>query len=152
MFKNISDWQSNTDLEAGGVPVDLGKGRAILVKRAGGSNRAFKVALADELRLMMGDREASEVSEAELDPVLRKLYADHVVLGWSGFVDENDAPISFSPAAFLELMDLAPDMWIEVRTHAKQRESFQDAALERDKEALGKFSRGNPNGGVSAHA
>ena len=152
MFKNISDWQTDSRLEVDGVPVDLGKGRGIFVKRAGGANRDFKVALADVLRQVVGDRDPAEVPDEEIDPALIKLYADHVVIGWRGFIDENDQDIPYTPAAFVELMGLAPDIWIEVRTHAKQRESFQQAALERDKSMLGKFSRGNTNGEVSARA
>jgi hypothetical protein len=152
MFKNISDWQTDKELEASGVPVDLGKGRAIFVKRAGGSNREYKVAVGETLREVMGSRDPADVPDEEIDPVLVKLYADHIVVGWRGFIDENDQEIPYTREAFIELMSIAPDMWVTVRTHAKERESFSLAALENDKTQLGKSLRGRTNGEVSAHA
>jgi len=154
MFKNIDDWQSNAELERNGVPIDFGKGRVMYAKRAGGSNRAFTVALAECLQRIVGDRDPNEVKDEELDEDLKRLYATHVLLGWKGFVDEHDKEIAFSVPAFMELMTVAPDMWIKVRTTAKSRESFQtspEQMLERDRVTLGKSSRGKRNGGHSAH-
>jgi hypothetical protein len=154
MFNNIDDWQSDAQLEREGVPLDLGRGRVIYLKRAGGANRAFTVALGECLRRVIGDRDPENVPDEELDEDLKTVYATHVVAGWKGFRDESDAEVPYSVPAFLELMKLAPDMWIRVRSMAKMRESFQKMrdAVERDKVTLGKSSRGKRNGGHSAHA
>lgn len=155
MFKNIEDWQSNPKLEVDGVPIDLGRSRVLYVRRAGGANRAFTVALAECLRRVIGEREPEDVPDEEVDEELKALYAEHVVCGWDGFIGEDDKPVPYSKAAFLELIALAPDIWIKVRAFAKTRDSFQSTAtikaLKRDKESLGKSSRGKRNGGHSAH-
>jgi len=156
MFANIKDWQSDTALESDGVPLDLGKGRVIILKRAGGANRAFTVALAEVIRRVIGERDPADVPDAEIDEDLKILYANHCVVSWRGFkgVDGKDVP--FSRENFLELTRLAPDLWVRVRATANTRETFQAAtdrkALTRDKEAIKKSSHGKRNGAASVHA
>lgn len=156
MFANINDWQSDTALEVDGVPLDLGRGRSMVLRRAGGANRAFMVALAEVIRRVVGEREPADVPDAEIDEDLKRLYAEHVVVGWHGFKDDGGDDVPFTTANFLELMRLAPDMWVRVRSTANTRETFQAQqdrkAMTRDKEAIKKFSRGKRNGAHSAHA
>lgn len=156
MFANIQDWKSDTKREADGVPLDLGRGRSIVLRRAGGSNRAFTVALAELIRGVVGERDPQDVADSEIDGQLKALYADHVVVDWVGFQDEAGDAIPYTRAAFLELMELAPDMWLRVRTTANSREHFQTQlqarALDRDREIIKKSSRGKRNGAHTAHA
>lgn len=155
MFANINDWQSDARLEADGVPLDCGRGRSIVLKRAGGSNRGFMVALSEVLRRVVGDRDPADVPDAEIDEDLKALYATHVVVGWHGFKGEDGKEVPFSAANFLELMRLAPDLWLRVRATANTRETFQAAtdrkAMARNKDAIKKSSHGRRNGAASAH-
>jgi hypothetical protein len=155
MFANINDWQSDTRLEQDGVPLDLGKGRTMILRRAGGANRVFMVALAEVIRRVVGEREPADVPDAEIDDDLKTLYAAHVVVGWHGFKDDAGKDVPFTRENFLELMRLAPDMWVRVRSTANTRDAFQTQqdrkAMQRDKEAIKKFSRGKRNGASSAH-
>jgi hypothetical protein len=155
MFANINDWQSDTQLESDGVPLDLGKGRTMILRRAGGANRAFMVSLSEVIRRVVGERDPADVPDAEIDDDLKALYANHVVVGWRGFKDEGGDDVPFTRENFLELMRLAPDMWVRVRATANTRETFQAAkdrqAMKRDKEAIKKSSRGKRNGAHSAH-
>jgi len=156
MFANISDWQSDKQLEVDGVPLDLGRGRSIILRRAGGANREFMVALAEVIRRVVGERDPADVPDAEIDEDLRELYADHVVIGWTGLLDEAGLDIPYTPQAFLELMALAPDMWVRIRATANTREAFQAMkdrkALERDMDTIKKQSRGKRNGADTQHA
>jgi hypothetical protein len=155
MFANIDDWQSDRGLESEGVPLDLGKGRSITLRRAGGSNKAFMVAVAEVIRRVIGERNPEDVPDAEIDEDLKSVYADRIVVGWHGFKDADGDDIPYSRENFLELMNLAPDMWLRVRASANTREMFQGQkdrkAMQRDKDVIKKSSRGKRNGAASAH-
>jgi hypothetical protein len=156
MFANINDWQSDTALEVEGVPLDLGRGRTMVLRRSGGANRAFTVALAELIRRVMGERDPADVPDSEIDEDLKSLYASHVVVAWRGFKDDDGDDVPYTRENFLELMRLAPDMWTRVRSTANSREHFQAQqdrkAVQRDKEAIKKSSRGRRNGAASVHA
>jgi hypothetical protein len=156
MFSNINDWQSDKQLELDGVPLDVGRGRVLYLRRAGGANRAFMVALAEVLRRVMGDRDPADVPDMEIDGELQTIYAEHVVVGWRGFKGDDGEDVPYTRANFLKLMELAPDLWGRVRSTANTRESFQNVkdrkAIARDKEIIKKVSRGKRNGAASAHA
>jgi hypothetical protein len=127
----------------------------MILRRAGGANRAFMVSLSEVIRRVVGERDPADVPDAEIDDDLKALYANHVVVGWRGFKDEGGDDVPFTRENFLELMRLAPDMWVRVRATANTRETFQAAkdrqAMKRDKEAIKKSSRGKRNGAHSAH-
>jgi hypothetical protein len=158
-FGNIRDWESDAALELEGVPFDIGRERVITIRRAGGANRDFVVAYAALIRSILGDRDPAALDDAaqrelndELGRRLPPLFADHVVLGWSGFLDETGDPVRYTKAAFLELVAAAPDLWTRLRAQADTRERFQREQIERDKVRISKSSRFKRNGGSSAHA
>jgi hypothetical protein len=114
------------------------------------------VALAEVLRRVMGDRDPADVPDIEIDGDLRAVYADHVIVGWRGFKDDDGKDVPFTRANFLMLMELAPDLWGRVRSTANTRESFQSVkerkAIARDKDIIKKSLRGKRNGAASTHA
>jgi hypothetical protein len=152
-FGNLTDWQSDPQMELDGVPLDIGRGRAIHIRRAGGANRAFLVAYGALIAKLAGDRgDPEKVAMAQLNEGLPSLFAEHVVTGWSGIKDDAGEPIPYSAEAFLLLVKECPDLWMRIRAQADQRERFQRESIERDKTRLGKSWRGKRNGGASAHA
>lgn len=151
-FGNMADWQSDPELESGGVKLDIGRERWILMRRAGGANRAFLVAYAGLIAQLGGDGGPDSIAQALLTEGLRPIFAEHVVLGWGGIRDDKGEDVPYSRDAFLELMKTAPDLWVRIRTEADKRERFQREQLEREKSQLGKLSSGKRNGGRTAHA
>ena len=151
-FGNLRDWESDPELELQGVPLDIGKGRVITIRRAGGANRAFMVAYGATIARLAGDRDPESIANAILADEMPGLFADHVVVGWSGILDDEGEEVAYSKAAFIQLAKDCPDLWQRIRAQADQRERFQRAAIERDKVRLGKSSRSKRNGGATAHA
>lgn len=151
-FGNLQDWQSDTELELQGIALDIGQGRTINIRRAGGANRAFLVAYGATITRLAGDRDPESIAAALLADEMPALFADHVVIGWDGIEDDSGAPVPYSKDAFLQLARECPDLWLRIRSQADQRERFQRENIERDKARLGKSSRGKRNGGATAHA
>jgi hypothetical protein len=127
-FGNVGDWHTSVAKSANGVPLDLGEGRTLLVKRAGTRNRAFMAAVA-----------TIDVND---DAASRAVYARTVVAGWSGFNDEAGNPIPFSPEACIELFDYAPEIFDLMWLFAAQRANFRDAELAEEKAQVKKQSSG----------
>ena len=152
-FGNLQDWQSDPQMELDGVPLEIGRERTILIRRAGGANRAFLVAYGALIGRLAGDKgDPEKIVQAQLNEDLPALFADHVVIGWTNITDEHGDQIPYSKAAFLQLVAECPDLWLRIRAQADQRERFQRESIERDKTRLGKSLRGKRNGGASAHA
>lgn len=149
-FGNMQDWQSDARLEVEGVKLDLDRGRWILMRRAGGANRAYNAGLA-ALVSTLGDNVAQTLVSEQLER-LRPIFAKHVVLDWGGIRDDKGDEIPYSESVFLELMESAPDLWTRIRVEAEKREHFQLEHLEQEKLQMGKSSSGKRNGGRSAHA
>ena len=79
-FGNLTDWQSDPELELEGVPLDIGRNRFINIRRAGGANRAFLVAYGALIGKLVGDRgDPEKIAQAQLAEDLPALFADHVV-------------------------------------------------------------------------
>lgn len=151
-FGNMQDWQSDPELEANGVKFDIGRDRWILMRRAGGANRAFLAAYGTLIARLGGDGGPESIAQALITEGLQPIFAQHVILDWGGICDETGLEVEFSKEAFLELMKSAPDLWVRIRTEADRRERFQRETLEREKTQMGKSSSGKRNGGRSAHA
>lgn len=152
-FGNMDDWQSDPELEStGGVRLDIGRDRWILMRRAGGANRAFLAAYGALIARLSGDGGPDSIANALITRELQPIFADHVVIGWGGIENEKGEDVPFSKAAFLELMDSAPDLWTRIRVEADKRERFQREHLEKEKVQMGKSSSGKRNGGRTVHA
>lgn len=146
-FGNMQDWQSDAQLELEGVKLDIERERWILIRRAGGANRPYLIALAG-LITRLGD----SVTQALVADDMKPIFAKHIVLGWGGICDEKGEEIPFSEEVFLQLMEAAPDLWTRIRVEAEKREHFQRERLEQEKTHMGKSSSGKRNGGRTAHA
>lgn len=151
-FGNMQDWQSDPELEANGVRLDIGRDRWILMRRAGGANRAFMIAYGSLIARLGGDGGPESIAQALITEGLQPIFAQHVILDWGGIHDDAGEEVPFSKENFLELMKTAPDLWGRIRTEADKRERFQREHLEREKTQMGKSSSGKRNGGRTAHA
>ena len=127
LLGNIADLQSDRTLSVDGIPIDLGAGRRVWVKRAGGHNREWSLGLA-------------EVAEAipgldDLDPAERtfrlnsQVAAERLNSKWEGFEDPAGNPVDYSVEAGLELLSEAPDILDEILATAMNRAAY---ALEAD--------------------
>jgi hypothetical protein len=128
-FGNLNDWHTDPEKCTQGVPLNLGEGRTLLVRRGGTRNRDFMAAVA-------GVDPADEVAT-------QQVYARTVVAGWSGILDDKAEPIPFSPEACLELFHYAPEIFDAVWLFAAQRGNFRDGEIAADKSAVKTRSGGS---------
>jgi len=121
-FANVEDWHSSRAREIEGVPCDIGKGRALIVRRAGTRNRAYMAGLIS-------------VNGEDLHAIER-LFAETIVCGWRGLRDEHGAEVPYSVDACCALFEQCPDLGDFVARFANERANFHAAEVEEDSERL----------------
>lgn len=137
-FGNLDDWKTDPRAVTTGMPLDLGRGRTIYVRRAGTVSREFVAACAA--------RSAAGVDPD--DPAEQMaLYARSVVVNWSGIVDATGAEIPYSPETAVELFTAFPEIWALVWPFANSRANFVMQEMEEAKQQVKRRS-----GGVTAQA
>lgn len=130
-FGNIDDLiEFDVDGSRNGRPLDLGDGRVLSVRRAGGHNRAFAAVYARvhaEYEDRMAADDPGDAFEAKLE-CERVIAARGLVAGWKGFTGPGGEAIECTEDAVLELFDLAPEVYDRVWEVARDAEEFRLAA------------------------
>lgn len=119
---NIGDLATDEKLSQDGVPLDLGEGRVLWVRRAGGHNREFAYVLARNLAAQ-DESYASMSAEARAALELR-VFSECMVSRWQGFeTDDGEAPCT--PDLVRDLFESAPDVYEKVREKAADEEAYR---------------------------
>ena len=126
-FGNLDDWKTDPRAQTTGVPLDLGRGRLLYIRRAGTVSREFVAAIAA--------RQAAGVDPDDPDEQMA-LYARSVVVGWEGITDGAGEPIPFTSSACLELFRAFPEVWALVWPFANSRSNFRAQQHEEDKQQV----------------
>ena len=104
-FGNLDDWKTDPRACTTGMPLDLGRGRTLFVRRAGTVSREFVAACAA--------RSSAGIDPDDPDEQM-VLYARSVVVGWEGITDAKDAPIPYTAEGCIELFRAYPEIWAQV--------------------------------------
>ena len=128
-------FKTDENLETSGVDLDYGlnsKGQPMLIKvaRAGGSNKAFQKAMAAKTRPLQRQIQTNTASEEVLTKVIVEVYAETVILGWSGIEDQDNNPMEFSRANVIKLFTDLPDLFADVRAQAQEISIFRADLME----------------------
>ena len=131
---NIDDLALDEAKSLEGVPLELGAGRVIWVKQAGGHNRAIAWQGSAIAERMEPELEPLEARERDYR-IHRAITAELIVARWEGFESATGEPVEYSPEAALELFTASPDTLAQVQEMASSTDAYR---LARDK----KKSRG----------
>lgn len=121
---NVTDWQTDADLLEAGAPLDIGEGRALIVKRAGIRNREFMAAVAG--------------IDAKDEAAAMRVFAATVVVGWRGFRDADGNEVAYSAAECFEVFRACPELYDATFLFANRRANFRAEELEAEKVQLKK--------------
>lgn len=125
-FGNIADLQTNTRLELGGIRYDLGRGRYLTVRRAGGSNHDFSDALRKAMRPHELGIRLNKLSDRTANEIMMDVFAKTVVINWGGFLDPEGKPIRFSEENAVAFFRAAPDEFRRLQDVCMDRQNFKD--------------------------
>lgn len=130
LFSNVVDLQSDGDLEKNGIDLAFGHGRVITVARAGGSNRKYRTTLADAYKPHKAALERGTLDEETAARMLREVFARSVVLGWSGWLDEEGDEIPFNVENCMALFEEAPEIFRMVQDESEKFANFAKKEVE----------------------
>lgn len=132
LLGNIDDLATDEKKSREGVPLDLGGGRVLWVRQAGGHNRALAWQGSEVAERLADELEALEVRERDYI-VHRAITAELLIDRWQGFTDEKGEPVDYTAAAALELFSASPETLARVQELAASDDAYR---LDRDKKKL----------------
>ena len=128
-FSNLREFAPDRGLSLNGAELDLGDGRVICVRQAGGFNRRFEHLCAMRTR-QRGVHDLADELEQRIaaDEIAIAVAAECLVAGWVGLLDEEGEPIACTPETALELLQGHPEIADRVVRFAYREENFRRAA------------------------
>lgn len=125
IFANIDDYITSPELESEGVDYNLGKGRFITIRRAGGANEAFKLYSATKLKEFSDVDLEEDVDEDFASEVMYDIYAKKVVMDWRGFVDAEGKEIPYSVDNCVALFNASKEIYQKVFNASNDLDNFR---------------------------
>lgn len=133
----FSQFATNTTKEIEGVPVQFdanadGSIPTIYLTRQGGSNKKYAKAVEAAYRPVRRKLELKTLTNEEADPILKKLFAYNIIVGWDNVQNEKNETIPFTPENALALISDArmQDLFAHLDAVSKDAAMFREAALE----------------------
>jgi hypothetical protein len=112
-------FRTDPDIEIKGIILQYGKNSKdvpieIRIARAGGGNQRYLKALEKRTKPFRRQIQSDTLDRDIQREVLIEVYADTVVLGWSGVEDEKGAPLPFTRENVIKLFNDLPDLFNDV--------------------------------------
>lgn len=131
MSKGIYDkFKTNKAAEQEGIILDYGDGQTIKIARAGGSNIRFEKAAQAKMRKFGLQAKHDLLEPEQMRTIFREVLAETVVLGWTGFTDEEGKPLSFSKENVVKVFTDLPDLFDDVLEQSRKASLFKENILE----------------------
>ena len=132
-----SQFKTDEDLERKGVLLEYGltedgKPIRIRVARAGGSNRQYDKRMEAEVKPYRRMIQNETIEAAVVTRILRKVYAETVVLGWENVQDETGKDMPFNVDNCIKLFEDLPDLFRDLQEQAQKAALFRQEVREAD--------------------
>lgn len=138
MSKLSKHFRTDNRAETGGVVLDYGDGVKIRIARAGGSNARYLSRLDQLARRYRRQIQLDTLPDSVAREMMRRLYAETVVLGWEGVTGEDfgregdTSPVAFSVDNCIALFECLPDLFLDVQAQASSIAVFRSSLDEGD--------------------
>jgi hypothetical protein len=128
-------FKTDKTIETRGIEVDYGTS-IFTVARAGGSNKAYKKALAKALKPLRAAIEAENIDDERAQPALIKVFAENCMLAsrtlykgeWVDGIENPDGdhlePLEVKAENFIKLFTELPELFRELQEKAIGRKLF----------------------------
>ena len=136
--KGLQDYVMDTQAEIEGVDVPLSGDISFKIRRAGGANKAFSKVFQRETKPYRRKLKNGTLDDATNDKIMHRVYAEAVVVGWSGVQDDKDKDIPFSKEACIAFFQAFPEAFGDIVAVANEYSVF---AKEDDDEAAAELGK-----------
>lgn len=132
-----SQFKTDGSLEKSGILIEYGQtetGNPICIRiaRAGGANKAYEKRMEAEVKPYRRMIQNETIEKALIDRILRKVFAETVVLGWENVEDETGKAIPFSVDNCIKLFEDLPDLFKDIQEQAQRAALFRAEIREGD--------------------
>lgn len=144
MSKLYDNYATDKGAESTGVWI-VDSGAEFKLARMGGANIKFQRAMTAAMKPFMREIQLGVADDATLEPVLRKVFIDTILLDWrwtevndeTGEVTTHehelqgpdDMPLAFNPDNAVKIFTDLPDLYARLRNEAQSYANFRAAAL-----------------------
>lgn len=130
-----SQFKTDAALEKDGVILQYGnnsdgKPIQITIARAGGSNVRFMKSMDHHRKPYRRQIQNDTLDPETATVLLAKVYAESVILGWSGVEDENGNLMDYNVKNCEKLLIDLPDLFIDIQEQANKVALFREELLE----------------------
>ena len=115
--------------EIEGVELVYGKAK-VRVARAGGSNTKYLKSLDRHTRGLRKQIQHDQLSNEDGNNIMREVFAESIILGWTGMVGRDGKEIPFSKEACLKLLKELPDLFADIQEQAGKFALYREIARE----------------------
>jgi len=141
MFKNDPDLESQK-----GIILDYGEFK-IRIARAGGANTDFNRSLRARIKPYKKQIEHNLMDNDLAQQILAEVYADSVILNWSGVTDEEGNELEFTRENVIKVLTDLPELFNDIQAQAQELSNFRELEIEDEAKNLKKPSGGKSSGG-----
>jgi hypothetical protein len=129
-------YETDPDLEKGGVTFSLGSKGTFKLARAGGANQRYKETVRKLTQPYRRQIANGTIDPEQADALLAKAFARSVIVGWEGVTGRDGEPMDFTVANAEKLLTDLPDLFADLRSLAEDMNAYR----KEDVEAEGKPS------------
>lgn len=134
----FSQFQTDQSAETDGIDIDYGidsrTGENIKFKvaRAGGSNAKFAKLWDSKTKPYRRQIQTDTMDNATAEKLIHEVYAEAVVLGWSGVYDRDGNKLDYTVANCVQLFKDLPELFNDIRQVASSIAAFRIQEREED--------------------
>lgn len=130
-------FETDRSLEKTGITLDYGLNSKkqpieIRIARAGGANDAYLKRLEAKAKPHRRSIQHETIEKAQLDGIVKEVYAETIVLGWNGVEDRDGNPMDFNKENVLKLFADLPDLYTDIMEQAQSAALFRVEIREQD--------------------
>lgn len=130
-------FETDRSLEKTGITLDYGpnsKGNTVEIRiaRAGGANDQYLKRLEAKAKPHRRAIQHETVEREQLNQIVREVYAETVVLGWTNVEDRDGNEMAFTRENVLKLFTDLPDLYTDIQEQAQSAALFRISVREAD--------------------
>ena len=138
MTSLFAQFKTDPELERKGILIEYGFNDrtgapiAFRIARAGGGNAQFQKRLEADMKPYRRQIQTDTLDNKVAERILRKVFAETVVLGWENVDDENGAELPFTVENCVALFEKLPDLFKDLQEQAQKSALYRATIRETD--------------------
>jgi hypothetical protein len=125
-------FKADESMEKTGIDLQYGPDCKIRIARAGGSNRRYGKLLGERLKPFRRQMDNGTLDDAVAAELMAEVYAESVILGWTGVDGPDGQPLDFNRENCVKLLTDLPELFRDIQEQAAKIANFRAAEREAD--------------------